>query len=128
MKTCKVYRNGTAYLGKVAEENGFVGQDYLITMPGALVIVRPGASVGELRRSIDLAVIEFDLAQNKDATRDALWAKSDKRTVANAFTLIARLASQLSSEVEILRNWAIDTGESDKQKAGEQEHESKDVS
>ena len=108
MKTCKVYRNGSVYLGKVAEDNGFVGQSYLITMPGALVIVRPGASVGELRRSIELAMTEFELAQNKEATRDALWVRSDKRTVASAFGLIARMAAELAGEVEILRNWAID--------------------
>ena len=113
MKTCKVYRNGSVYLGKVAEDNGFVGESYLITMPGALVIVRPGASILELRRSIEIAMTEFELAQNKEATRDALWLKSDKRTVASAFTLIARLASELSSEVELLRSWAVnDSGKS----------------
>ena len=123
MKTCKVYRNGSVYLGKVAEDNGFVGQSYLITMPGALVIVRPGASVGELRRSIELAMTEFELAQNKEATRDALWVSSDKRTVANAFGLIARMAAELAREVEIFRNWAIDESKVKISSKGDEERE-----
>lgn len=123
MKTCKVYGNGTVYLGKAAEDNGFVGQSYLITMPGALVIVRPGASVGELRRSIELAMTEFELAQNKEATRDALWVSSDKRTVASAFGLIARMAAELAGEVEILRNWAVDESKVKISSKGNEERE-----
>lgn len=59
--TVKVYPRGIAYLGKKTEREGYVGACDRIFNAVTQTIIKPGASLEEVKRSLQLTLDDLDL-------------------------------------------------------------------
>lgn len=57
----KVYPGGHAYLGKKTENDGYAGNCERLFNAVTQTIIKPGASLDEVKRSLELTIQDIDL-------------------------------------------------------------------
>lgn len=80
----KVYKGGHAFLGKKTEKDGYTGPCERLFNAVTQTIIKPGASLEEVKRSLELTIQDIDLRIShegrlaKSAPRKENHRKRDK--------------------------------------------------
>lgn len=57
----KVYKSGHAFIGKRVTDTGYVGDVETLANSCTITLIKPDASLGEVRHSLEVVLMDIDL-------------------------------------------------------------------
>lgn len=69
-KSIKIFDKGAAYLGKEANEQGYIGETDAFFNAVTITIIKPHTSLEDVKRSLEITIQDIDLRIKAEKSED----------------------------------------------------------